>query len=156
TSRSYDVPGQLLFIAGIGLVTFGLIQGDDSGWLSAPILVAFSTSVVVLVLFVRYELRAPDPMMDIHVFRNKVYDAAIYAVFATLFCVYGTLFIVTQYFQNVRAYSPEQTGFLMLAMTIPTVILSPLTGRVVSARGARLPTLFGLACAVFGTAIFAA
>src|SRR5262249_10750722 len=49
-----------------------------------------------------------------------------------------------------------KTGFLMLAMTIPTIILSPLTGRVVSARGARLPTLSGLACAAVGTGIFAA
>src|SRR5262249_11156734 len=109
-----------------------------------------------LVCFVRYELRVRDPMMDVHVFRNTVYDAAIYAVFATLFCVYGTLFIVTQYFQNVRTYSPEMTGFLMLAMTIPTIVLSPLTGRIVSAHGARVPTLFGLSCAAVGTGIFAA
>ena len=58
-------------------------------------------------------------------------------MFATLFSIYGTLFIITQYFQNVREYSPEKTGFLMLAMTIPTIILSPLTGRIVAARGAR-------------------
>jgi MFS family permease len=94
-------------------------------------------------------------MMDIRVFKNRVYDAAIYAVFATMFCVYGALFIITQYFQNVRSYSPEQTGLLLLAMTIPTIILSPLTGRVVAARGARTPTLIGLGCLVIGTGIFA-
>src|SRR5262249_3828394 len=87
--------------------------------------------------------------------KNRVYDAAIYAVFATLFCVYGTLFIITQYFQNVRTYSPEKTGVLILSMTIPTIILSPLTGRIVAARGARSPTLIGLACLVIGTGLFA-
>jgi EmrB/QacA subfamily drug resistance transporter len=155
-SRSFDVPGQLLFIVGIGVLTYALIQGGHDGWLSAEILASFGAAVVVLVLFVVYELRARDPMMDIHVFRNKVYDAAIFAVFATLFCIYGTLFIITQYFQNVRAYSPEKTGILMLAMTIPTIVLSPITGRVVAARGARTPTLLGLASVVIGTGILAA
>jgi EmrB/QacA subfamily drug resistance transporter len=130
-SRSLDVPGQLLFIGGIGLVTYALIQGGHSGWLSPVILGSFTAGALVLVLFVRYELRASDPMMDINVFKNRVYNAAIYAVFATMFCVYGALFITTQYFQNVRSYSPEQTGLMLLAMTIPTIILSPLTARVV-------------------------
>jgi EmrB/QacA subfamily drug resistance transporter len=155
TSRSFDVAGQLLFIVGIGVVTYALIQGGHDGWLSPIILGSFATAVVVLVVFVRYELRARDPMMDMHVFRNPVYDAAIYAVFATLFCVYGTLFLITQYFQNVRAYSAEETGFLLLAMTIPTIVLSPLTGRIVAARGARTPTLVGLGCAAIATGVLA-
>ena len=155
-SRSFDVPGQLLFIGGIGLLTYGLIEGGHSGWLSPVILGSFAAAALVLVLFVRYELRASDPMMDVRVFKNRVYNAAIYAVFATLFCIYGSLFIITQYFQNVRSYSPEQTGLLLLAMTIPTIILSPLTGRVVAAHGARTPTLIGLSCLVIGTGILAA
>jgi EmrB/QacA subfamily drug resistance transporter len=155
-SRSFDVPGQVLFIMGVGALTYALIQGGHSGWLSPEILGCFAIAIVMLVLFVRSELRARDPMMDVHVFRDPVYDAAIFAVFATLFCIYGTLFIITQYFQNVRAYSPAETGFLMLAMTIPTIVLSPITGRVVAARGARTPTLVGLGCVVIGTGILAA
>jgi len=154
-SRSFDIPGQVLFIVGIGALTYALIQGGHDGWGSVVILGCFAVAAVVLVSFVVYELRAPDPMMDMHVFRDHVYDAAIYAVFATLFCVYGTLFIITQYFQNVRAYSPEETGFLLLAMTVPTIVLSPLSGRFVAARGARLPTLVGVAAVVIGTGILA-
>jgi EmrB/QacA subfamily drug resistance transporter len=154
-SRSFDVPGQLLFIAGIGALTYALIQGGHDGWTSPVILGCFAGAVVMLVVFVRYELHAPDPMMDVRVFTNRVYDAAIYAVFGTLFCVYGTLFLITQYFQNVRAYSPEKTGVLLLAMTIPTIVLSPITGRVVASRGARGPTLIGLSSVVAGTALLA-
>jgi EmrB/QacA subfamily drug resistance transporter len=156
TSRSFDIAGQLLFIVGIGALTYALIQGGHSGWLSPVIVGCFALAVAALVVFVRFELRSRDPMMDMHVFTNRVYDAAIYAVFATLFCIYGTIFIITQYFQNVRAYSPEKTGVLLLAMTIPTIILSPITGRIVAARGARTPTLIGLGCVVIGTGILAA
>jgi MFS family permease len=155
-SRSFDIPGQVLFIVGIGALTFALIQGGHSGWLAPEVVVAFVGALVVIAGFIRFELHARDPMMDMHVFRDKVYDSAIFAVFATLFCIYGTLFIITQYFQNVRAYSPEKTGVLMLAMTIPTIIFSPITGRAVAARGARNPTLIGLGCVVIGTGILAA
>ena len=85
-SRSFDVPGQLLFIVGIGALTYALIQGGHDGWGSALILGCFALAVVVLVTFVLYEMHARDPMMDMHVFRDRVYDASIYAVFATLFC----------------------------------------------------------------------
>jgi EmrB/QacA subfamily drug resistance transporter len=155
-SRSFDVLGQLLFIAGVGALTYALIQGGHDGWLSPTIIGCFVIAAIVLVSFVKFELGASDPMMEMRVFRSGVYDAAIYSVFATLFCIYGTLFIITQYFQNVRAYSPEKTGFLMLAMTIPTVVLSPITGHIVSKRGARTPTLIGVACVAIGTGILAA
>ncbi len=155
-SRSFDVPGQLLFVAAIGALTYALIQGGHTGWSSPIILGCLVMAAVFIVVFVRFELRTSDPMMDVRVFKDRVYDAAIYAVFATLFGVYGTLFIITQYFQNVRTYSPEKTGVLMLAMTIPVIVLSPLTGRVVAARGARDPTLAGLGCLAIGTGLFVA
>jgi len=155
-NRSFDIPGQLLFVTGIGVLTYALIQGGHAGWRSPEIIGCFIAAAVAVVAFVRYELHTSDPMMDVHVFKNGVYDAAIFAVFATLFCAYGTLFIITQYFQNVRSYSPEKTGVLILAMTIPTIVLSPLTGRFVAARGARAPTLLGLACLPLGTGLLAA
>jgi EmrB/QacA subfamily drug resistance transporter len=154
SSRSFDVAGQVLFITGVGVLTYALIQGGHTGWRSPIILGSLVTAAIVLVVFVRFESRASDPMMDIRVFKDRVYNAAIYAVFATLFCVYGTLFIITQYFQNVRTYSPEKAGVLILAMTIPVIVLSPLTGRIVAARGARLPTLLGLGCLAIGTGLF--
>jgi hypothetical protein len=89
-------------------------------------------------------------------FRNHVYSAALYAVFAVLFCVYGTLFLITQYFQTVRGYSPELTGVHILAMSAPTVVLAPISGRMVAARGGRGPTLAGVSAAVVGTGILAA
>jgi EmrB/QacA subfamily drug resistance transporter len=154
--RGFDVPGQVLFILGIGLLTLALIQGPHRGWLSAAIVTSFIASLVALAAFVRREVRTREPMMDVRVFRDPVYSAAIYAAFAVLFCVYGTLFLITQYFQNVRAYSPEQAGVLMLAMSGPTVVGAPLTGRAVAARGGRGPTLLGVACGCIGTGILAA
>ena len=155
SDRSFDVTGQLLFIIGIGALTFALVQAPQSGWTSTPIVVSAAVAIVVLVSFVWFELRARAPMMDVRVFADRVYTAAIYTVFASLFCVYGTLFVITQYFQNVRDYSPERAGMLMLSFTLPAVVLAPIVGRIVAARGGRGPSLVGLTCAVLGTAILA-
>jgi EmrB/QacA subfamily drug resistance transporter len=154
--RSFDVPGQLLFIVGVGAVTFALIQAPQSGWLSGIIIGSFVISAVTIATFVWAELHRADPMMDVRVFRDRVYSTALYIVFAILFCAYGTLFIVTQYFQNVREYSPEKTGVLMLAFTVPSIILSPIAGRVAANEGGRRPALLGSALAVIATGIWAA
>jgi EmrB/QacA subfamily drug resistance transporter len=156
TPRSFDTRGQLLFIVGIGALTFALIQAPQSGWLSALFIGPIIIAAVVLVAFVRAELGSDDPMMEVRLFENKVYTASIYAVFGILFCVYGTLLIVTQYFQNVQRYSPEKAGFLMLAFTLPAVVLAPISGRIATARGARGPALTGIAFTALGAAIFAA
>lgn len=156
TDRGFDVPGQALFIVGIGGLTFVLIQGGSLGWSSPATVASLVASVALLGAFVAFELRTDQPMMDVRFFRNHVYSAALYAVFAVLFCVYGTLFLITQYFQNVRGYSPELTGVLILAMSAPTVVLAPISGRMVAARGGRGPTLVGVSAAVVGTGILAA
>ena len=156
TPRGYDLPGQALFIVGIGALTFALIQAPEYGWLSAVILGSFVAAVLALATFVWLELRTHDPMMDVHVFRDRVYSAALYTVFAVLFCVYGTLFVITQYFQNVRSYSPETTGLLILAYAVPSLILAPITGHLTAAHGGRGPALAGLGFAALASGILAA
>lgn len=152
--RSFDVPGQLLFIVGIGALTLALIQAPQSGWLSPEMIGAYVVAIVGLTVFVRTEMRSRDPMMDVRVFRSDVYTTSLYTVFAILFCVYGSLFIVTQYFQNVREYSPEKTGVLMLALSIPSIILAPIAGRITAARGGRGPALIGGVFVVLGTGLW--
>jgi EmrB/QacA subfamily drug resistance transporter len=156
TPRGFDKAGQVLFIGGIGALTFGLIQGPHLGWLSAEIITAFVIAVAALAAFVYVELRRREPMMNLRLFRDRVYSTALYVVFAVLFCAYGTLLVITQYFQNVRDYSPEKAGLMIVAMGIPVVVIAPLTGRLVASVGGRRLALLGLGLGVVGTGILAA
>jgi EmrB/QacA subfamily drug resistance transporter len=156
TGRGYDGRGQVLFVVAIGALTLALIEAPQFGWASPAILAAFALAVVGFVWFVRAELHTRAPMMDVRMFRDRVYSTALLAVFSILFCVYGTLFTITQYFQNVRLDSPERTGVLILAFTVPTVVLSPFSGRLAASRGGRGPTLTGLGLLVLATAVLAA
>ena len=158
TSHSFDPVGQLLFIVGIGGVTYALVQAPVDGFSSPAILVPLAVAVVVSGVFVRFELRSSDPMMDVRLFTNGAYTAAILTVFAVLFCGYGTLLVITQYFQNVRDYSPAETGLLLLAFSLPSMLMAPIAGRLSARFGSRRPALVGvlLVCAATLTLAFSA
>jgi EmrB/QacA subfamily drug resistance transporter len=152
TTRGLDPLGQILFIVGIGAVTYALVEGPQDGWTSPTILALLLLSAVVALVFVRTELRVKDPMMDVRVFEDSLYTGAIVTVFATLFAVYGTLLVITQYLQNVRDYSPETAGAVLFAFSFPAMVLAPIAGRLAARYGGRRPTLAGLALACVGTA----
>jgi len=155
-ARSLDLPGQVLFIVGIGALTYALIEAPHEGWGSPQILGLLVGSFAVLAAFVVAELRSRDPMMDVRVFRDRVYTAAIVTIFAVLFGIYGAMLVVTQYFQNIQDYSAIEAGFLMLAMTVPTVVLAPLAGRLVARYGGRGVTLVGVLSIFCGLLVLAA
>jgi EmrB/QacA subfamily drug resistance transporter len=148
--RDLDLPGQVLFIVAVGALTYALIEGPQAGWLSPEILGLLVGSVAAVAIFVVVELRSRDPMMDVRVFKDRVYTVAILTLFVVLFCVYGLLMIITQYFQNVQDRSPEQTGVIMLAFTLPALILAPVAGNLAAKQGGRRPTLGGVAILALG------
>ena len=153
TARSIDLPGQLLFIIAVGTLTYALIEGPHDGWSSPEILGFFAVALVSGIAFVLVELRSHDPMMDVRVFNDSVYSVAIVSLFAVMFSVYGLLLVITQYLQNVRGYSPETTGVIMLAFTVPTIVLAPIAGGLAARQGGRRPTLAGLTLLVTGLAV---
>lgn len=151
--RPFDLAGQALFIVAIGLVTYVLVEGPHAGWASPSMLVLAAAGAAATTAFVVVERRRAEPMMDLGLFRDRVYSVAIATIFAVMFCVYGTLLIVTQYFQNVRGHGPTLTGVLMISMTAPSIVAAPLAGRMVGRYGARLPTLLGVGSICVGTAL---
>jgi len=153
--HSFDPIGQVLFIVAIGALAFALVEAPVHGFSSAAILVPLVGSAVVLVVFARFELRSRDPMMDVRVFANVPYTAAITTMFTVLFCAYGTLLVVTQYFQNIEGYSAERTGALLLAFSLPSMVMAPIAGRLSAHFGGRRPTLAGIASVCVGTVLLA-
>jgi EmrB/QacA subfamily drug resistance transporter len=153
TARGIDLPGQVLFVVAIGALTYALIEAPHDGWLSPLIVSLFAVTVLLGVVFVVTELRSPDPMMDVRVFRDRVYTVAVLTLFAVLFSVYGLMLVITQYFQNIKGYSPEKAGVVMLACTAPLIVLAPVAGSLAARFGARRPTLIGVASLTAGLVV---
>jgi hypothetical protein len=154
--RTFDVPGQLLFMTAVGAFVFAVIEGPQAGWLSGEILTLFVVAGVALTAFVFCERRSADPMMDLKLFRDRTYSLAIISMFAKLLGTYGMLLVVTQYLQNVRGFSPMDAGLLLLPYSVCVMIVSLTAGKLVGVVGSRPLILLGLASQVVGFAVLIA
>jgi EmrB/QacA subfamily drug resistance transporter len=148
--RSFDVPGQILFVAAVGALAYAVIEGPRAGWRSAEILTLFALAAAAFAAFVAVERSRRDPMMDLTLFRDRTYSLAIVTIFAVLFAVYGMLLVITQYFQNVRGFTPTQAGFLLLPYSATNTLTALRAGRLVAVAGSRRLILLGLLSQIAG------
>ncbi|QUR68464.1 MFS transporter [Mycobacterium spongiae] len=149
-ARRLDLAGQTLFIVVMGAFVYAIIEGPQVGWTSPPILVLLATAVVGGALFVGHELRSPDPMMDLRLFRDSTYALSIATICTVFFAVHGMLLLTTQFLQNVRAYTPTATGLMIFPFSAAVVLVSPLVGNLVGRIGARVLILAGLSALMMG------
>jgi EmrB/QacA subfamily drug resistance transporter len=154
--RRLDLPGQLLFVAAVGTFAYAMIEAPRTGWLSGTIVALFVLSAAALAAFVHVERRSADPMMDVSLFRHRTYTLAIVTIFAQFLAIYGMLLVITQYFQNVRGYPPQDTGMLLLPFSTMIIATSLLVGRAIARVGTRAPILLGLAITIVGLTTLAA
>src|SRR5262249_5233444 len=92
--RTFDIPGQLLFMISVGAFAFAVIEGPHAGWVSGEILALFVIAGAALTAFIFCERRNADPMMDLKLFGDRTYSLAIITIFAALFAVYGMLLVI--------------------------------------------------------------
>ena len=151
--RTFDIPGQLLFIAAVGAFVFAVIEGPQAGWLSAQTLTLFVVAAVALVAFVFCEGRSADPMMDLKLFHDRTYSLAIVAIFAVCFTAYGMVLVITQYLQNVHGFSPTDAGLFLLSYSACMIVVSLKAGELVGAVGSRRMILLGLTFQIIGLAV---
>jgi len=151
--RTFDLPGQVLFIAAVGAFAFAVIEGPRAGWLSGEILGLLVVAAAALAAFVATERRSADPMMDLTLFRDRTYTLAIVTIFTVLFAIYGMLLVITQLFQNVRGFSPTRAGLLLLPYSLTSTFVALKVGRLMGVVGARRLILLGLALLILGLTV---
>ncbi|HEY2601120.1 MAG TPA: DHA2 family efflux MFS transporter permease subunit, partial [Thermoleophilaceae bacterium] len=129
TGAGIDPLGQLLAVAALSSLTFGLIQSGHSGWTSAEGLVPLLVSVPLWVAFLACERRAREPMLPLRLFRSPTFSGASFVGLAINLGFYGQLFVISLYFQHVRGWSPLVTGLALLPEGIFVALSSALSGR---------------------------
>ena len=141
----FDPVGALLSIAGIGLLTWTVIEAPRHGWGSAVTIAGFAGSLLILAVFVYSQLRRQDPLLDVRLFRNMRFTAASGAIALAFFGLFGFIFLITQYFQLVRGYDPLRAGVATLPFAIVTGAVSPLAIAVMKRVGTKIVVTAGLA-----------
>lgn len=123
-----DLPGLALATTGLLGIVWGLVRGNASGWSSPEIVTALTAGAVLTILFVLWEMRSPAPMLPMRFFRNRVFGQANAASFAMYFGMFGSIFFLAQFFQEVQGYSALDTGLRILPWTAMPLIVAPIAG----------------------------
>jgi EmrB/QacA subfamily drug resistance transporter len=151
-----DLPG--LALSGLGLtgIVWGLVRGNQVGWSSTEIVGSLAAGAALLALFVAWEFRAPAPMLPLRFFRNRAFTAANVASLLMFFGMFGSIFLLAQFFQTVQGYSPLQAGLRVLPWTAMPIFIAPLAGALSDRIGGRPLMALGLALQAAGLGWIAA
>ena len=149
TSRDPSTPpidwrGLGLSIAGMGALVFSLIEAPNRGWISASTLAPMGLGILILVLFVGVERRLAHPMLDVGLFRNLRFTAASASITVGFFALTGFTFLVTQYFQFVRGYTPLGTGVRILPVAISIAVAAVIGTKLAVRVGNKAVVTMGL------------
>jgi DHA2 family methylenomycin A resistance protein-like MFS transporter len=148
--RRLDVPGQVLSVLWLGCLVFAVIEGNARGWHSPVIIGAFLIAAAGFVLFLVVERRSAHPLLVLDFFREPTFAGTNLVALLMVLSIYGTLFLLTLFFQGVQGYSAIGTGLRLLPMTGALIVGSPIAGRIAGTLGYRLPMAAGMAAAGIG------
>jgi EmrB/QacA subfamily drug resistance transporter len=123
-----DLPGLGLASTGLLGIVWGLVRGNSVGWSSPEIVGSLVAGVIVLALFVLWELRAPAPMLPMRFFRNRTFALTNVSSLFMFFGMFGSIFLLIQFFQTVQGYSPLQAGLRILPWTAMPIFIAPIAG----------------------------
>ena len=136
--------GLALGTAGVTALILAIIEGPSWGWRSSPTLVLFGAAILLLSGFANYELGRDRSLLNVRIFNNRTYAASSGAMATNFFCLFGFIFLVTQYFQLVRGYSPLSAGVHTLPYAFAVMVATPLGALAALRLGTRFVVALGL------------
>jgi MFS transporter, DHA2 family, methylenomycin A resistance protein len=151
-SHKLDLPGQAAAIGALGLLAGVLIEGGVIGWSNAWVPAGLAAATLLGVLFVAQERRAPQPMLPLSLFANRLFSLTSLVGLLVNIAFYGLIFVLSLYFQEVNGLSPLATGLAFLPMmgvVLPVNLLAP---RAAERFGAPAVIATGAAIAAAGCA----
>ncbi|MGA8255197.1 MAG: MFS transporter [Nocardioides sp.] len=140
-----DLPGLVVSVAGLGTLTWTIIEAPQHGWSSATTVAGFAAAALLIAVFVQIERAVEHPMLDVRLFTDRRFSAACGAVTIAFFALFGFIFLITQYFQFVRDYSALSTGLRILPVATCIAIASIAGGYLAPRVGTKAVVATGLA-----------
>ncbi|MDE3024460.1 MAG: DHA2 family efflux MFS transporter permease subunit [Acidobacteriota bacterium] len=125
---SLDLPGLGLASAGLLGIVWGLVRGNAHGWTSLGIVLPIAAGAFLLAAFLAWERRAPSPMLPLGFFGSRTFALANVASLLMFFGMFGSIFLLAQFFQTVQHISPLQAGLRILPWTAMPIFIAPIAG----------------------------
>ena len=145
-----DPIGAAMSVLGFGSLLYGIIEGPGKGWTSIHSVAAFALAIVGLAGFVLWERRSANPMLDVRFFAIPRFGAGALGVTFTFFSMFAMFFLLAQYLQSVRGYSPLKGGVCSLPFAVTMIATSPRGAALAVRLGPRRVVLIGMSIIPIG------
>jgi EmrB/QacA subfamily drug resistance transporter len=155
TATPLDPFGAALSLVGIGALLYGIIEGPERGWTDATVVGAFVLAAVVLLTFVWWELRTEHPMLPIPFFGDRRFSTGCGIITFGFFVMFGFFFLISQYFQFVKGYSPLRSGLATLPFALTMILVAPRSDALVKRIGLNRVVAIGFGGVAVGFTIMA-
>ncbi len=149
-AERFDLAGAALFVTGLVLLLLALNQGHAWGWTSPIILALLALALLILIAFIVIERRAMHPMLDLSLFRRRLFSAAVTSATLNYICLYSVVFLMPFYLIQGRGFGIDQAGLLLTAQPLVMAIAAPLSGTLSDRIGSRVPGTLGMSILAFG------
>jgi EmrB/QacA subfamily drug resistance transporter len=144
-ARHLDLPGVALASAGLFGLVFGLVRSQSLGWGSTEVVISLAAGVALVLAFIAQELRTDEPMLPMKFFANRGFAVTNSVSLAMYFGMFGSIFFLSQFLQNVLHNTPLQAGVKLLVWTGAVMVVAPVAGFFSERLGSRLFMIAGLA-----------
>lgn len=145
--RRFDLLGGALLFLWLAALTLGLNQGRNLGWDSPATLTLFAVALVGLVLFIAIERRVAEPMLELSIFRNRLFSAASFSSLLSFMANFAVAFLMPFYFLQAQGIPPREAGLMLLPQPLVMSVVAPLSGSLSDRMGSRFLSSLGLAIA---------
>lgn len=146
-----DMLAVILSTLGFGGLLYGFSDAGNDGWSSTPVISTLAVGTVALILFVWRELKVKDPMLEFRIFRYNMFTLTTLINVIVTMAMYAGMILLPIYLQQIRGFTPVESGLLMLPGAILMGIMSPITGAIFDRVGAKWLAVIGLAITVITT-----
>ena len=144
-NRRFDVPGLVLATGGLFGIVYGLVRANAIGWGSGTVLGSMLGGAVLLAAFTLWELRSPAPMLPMRFFRSRAFTATNAVSYTMYFGMFGSVFLLAQFFQTAQHFTALQAGLRTLPWTGMPILVAPVAGILSDRLGSRPLMATGLA-----------
>ncbi len=149
-AHRFDPLGAILLSAGLTCLMLALSFGQEIGWRTLTIRGLFGAAALLLALFIRNETRVSHPIVDLTIFKNRLFAAALTSSFLAFLALFAAIFLMPFYLEELQGLAPDRAGLIMVSVPLTISLVAPFSGWLSDRIGSRVLSSLGLAVGSLG------
>jgi len=148
---SFDLVGMIYSSIGFGSLLYGFSEAGSKGWSSAVVISTLLIGVIFIAMFIIRQARMEEPLLDVRVFKYKMFSFTLIINSIITMAMFGGMLLLPMYLQNIRGFSPVESGLLLLPGALIMGVMGPVAGKIFDKYGIRALAIIGMLITTYAT-----